>query len=564
MILIPHSFRACLQYDAEYVELETDQPYCTIAVVFSPDGTTFASTHGDHTVKVTDFATAKLLRCFAGHPRTPWTVKYHPTNSNLLASGCLGGELRVWDVQQGTCLKVYSFGDSVISLSFHPTSSVLAISSGRRVHTWAYDKQQLPHCEMQNDRNVRCVCFNPKDGGSLLIAVANGMQAGGGAGSTAASKTPTFTLTMWDFDLSAALSGTVPALMRQRVVLSRALLYNDSGVDLSACGRFLCGCAEFWVEERPQQQDQHAEAAAATAAAAAAAWEDKLGVRRVRDLIARGSTVGLKRPLSLQVSTWDQGGAREDAGHEACPTNTPRALTPDSPWGIDCLQADTTPERPGRYVPHLVLLQLRWGRGPDCGHRWCEGSAGCGGEGSVRLLQASTLSFNALGITSIKFSPLARYMLLGRGVRDVASEDIEDDQELMPATCIYRCKDLTMVNMLNTESDDVNCARFHPTPGMGFAYGARQGGVRLMRCAPAPPAPGAVATGLVSGTLLQPRPIPCRGEGRGGEAGGGCGGAGGGAGGGVWGFAPTPMPTVTAAAAPAARVAAAAMPAGGG
>eukprot|EP00562_Extubocellulus_spinifer_P009010 CAMPEP_0178490166 /NCGR_PEP_ID=MMETSP0696-20121128/10752_1 /TAXON_ID=265572 /ORGANISM="Extubocellulus spinifer, Strain CCMP396" /LENGTH=646 /DNA_ID=CAMNT_0020117991 /DNA_START=27 /DNA_END=1962 /DNA_ORIENTATION=- len=69
----------------------------TISLSFSPDGKTLASTHGDHTVKITCCHTGKLIRNLDGHPRTPWTVKYHPTDSNIVASGCLGFQVRVWD-----------------------------------------------------------------------------------------------------------------------------------------------------------------------------------------------------------------------------------------------------------------------------------------------------------------------------------------------------------------------------------------------------------------------------------------------------------------------------------
>lgn len=69
----------------------------TISISFSPDGRTMASTHGDHSVKITCAHTGKLIRTLEGHPRTPWTVKYHPTNSRIVASGCLGFQVRVWD-----------------------------------------------------------------------------------------------------------------------------------------------------------------------------------------------------------------------------------------------------------------------------------------------------------------------------------------------------------------------------------------------------------------------------------------------------------------------------------
>ena len=69
----------------------------TISVAFAPNARTLASTHGDHTIKISCAHTGKLIRTLDGHPRTPWTVKYHPTNSRIVASGCLGFQVRVWD-----------------------------------------------------------------------------------------------------------------------------------------------------------------------------------------------------------------------------------------------------------------------------------------------------------------------------------------------------------------------------------------------------------------------------------------------------------------------------------
>jgi WD40 repeat protein len=65
----------------------------TIAIAISCNGRTVATTHGDHTVKVFIFSSGQQIRSFRGHPRTPWTVKYHPSNPNIVASGCLGFEV---------------------------------------------------------------------------------------------------------------------------------------------------------------------------------------------------------------------------------------------------------------------------------------------------------------------------------------------------------------------------------------------------------------------------------------------------------------------------------------
>ena len=67
-------------------------------MVFSPDKETVASTHGDHNVYVSKVSNGECLRVLRGHPRTPWCVAYHPTRRGLLASGCLAGNVRVWDL----------------------------------------------------------------------------------------------------------------------------------------------------------------------------------------------------------------------------------------------------------------------------------------------------------------------------------------------------------------------------------------------------------------------------------------------------------------------------------
>ena len=36
-----------------------------------------------------------IIQVFDGHPRTPWTAKYHPTDSDIIASGCLGCEVSI-------------------------------------------------------------------------------------------------------------------------------------------------------------------------------------------------------------------------------------------------------------------------------------------------------------------------------------------------------------------------------------------------------------------------------------------------------------------------------------
>ena len=70
-------------------------------MVFSPDKELLASTHGDHNIYITEVKTGKCVRTLSGHPRTPWCIAFHPNYPMVLASGCLGGYVRVWDIVSG-------------------------------------------------------------------------------------------------------------------------------------------------------------------------------------------------------------------------------------------------------------------------------------------------------------------------------------------------------------------------------------------------------------------------------------------------------------------------------
>ena len=211
----------------------------TISVAFAHDGHTMASTHGDHTVKISCCSTGRLLQSLDGHPRTPWTVKYHPTDSRILASGCLGHQVRVWNWEAKACLQMIRLECAIISLSFHPSGNVLAIANGSRLHFWGINdidsetKQQSDLSqvsslsvtavvsegstrsalltEMDQRHMLRCVHF-PPDGKTLIIGGVNSMTedsrrplAGGAA---IAGGSMSFYLRLWDFDSEKALEVT--------------------------------------------------------------------------------------------------------------------------------------------------------------------------------------------------------------------------------------------------------------------------------------------------------------------------------------------------------------------
>ena len=197
----------------------------TISVAFSPDAKTMASTHGDHSVKITTCGSGHLLETLIGHPRTPWTVKYHPDDPCILASGCLGHQVRLWNWTTSTCLHMIRLEYAIISLSFHPQGQVLAIANGSRLHFWSMEGllekspvtspatdasissviPQVPTqrrgalTEIEQRHMLRCVHF-PPDGKSVIVGGVN-------QPSDRTSRRPSqmsFYLRLFDFDAEVA------------------------------------------------------------------------------------------------------------------------------------------------------------------------------------------------------------------------------------------------------------------------------------------------------------------------------------------------------------------------
>ncbi|CAB3372401.1 Hypothetical predicted protein [Cloeon dipterum] len=170
--------KALVGKEGEYADRQFEIPTpskSTFLMVFSPNGKLVASTHGDHSIYVSNVASGKCIRQLKGHPRTPWCLAFHPANNNLLASGCLGGEVRVWD-RDGASEVWSSGGQTVIaSLAFHPTSdSLLVIATHNELHFWDWNRKVpfMKICTNHDKERVRFVTFDAT-GHLLITGIAN-------------------------------------------------------------------------------------------------------------------------------------------------------------------------------------------------------------------------------------------------------------------------------------------------------------------------------------------------------------------------------------------------------
>ena len=163
----------------------------TASLAFSPDGRILASAHLVNTdnVRLWDVATGKPLAALRGHTgkARARTVAFHP-QGRLLASAGSDKTIRIWDIENQTCLRVLNGHDDTIQqVVFAPNGSQLASAAsdgtvrlwdaaqGRNVHTLA-GPEKFTSVEFSPDG--RTLAAGDEDGFIALWDAATGAQRG--------------------------------------------------------------------------------------------------------------------------------------------------------------------------------------------------------------------------------------------------------------------------------------------------------------------------------------------------------------------------------------------------
>ncbi|GFY40989.1 activating molecule in BECN1-regulated autophagy protein 1 [Trichonephila inaurata madagascariensis] len=130
---------------SEYKEMVCELPInviSTFLMSYSSDGKIVATNHGDFSIWLTNVSTGKCIGRCAGHSSIPWCLKFHPSSNSIFASGCMRGELRIWNIN-GETLNWHS-NKAITSLDFHPSGDILAIASGDAVYFWRWKETLAP------------------------------------------------------------------------------------------------------------------------------------------------------------------------------------------------------------------------------------------------------------------------------------------------------------------------------------------------------------------------------------------------------------------------------------
>ncbi|XP_071719913.1 uncharacterized protein [Rutidosis leptorrhynchoides] len=139
-----------------------------------------ASTHGDHTVKIIDCQTGKCEKVLSGHRRTPWVVRFHPLRPEILASGSLDHEVRLWNAITSECIGSRDFYRPIASIAFHAEGELLAVAAGHKLYFWHYNNRgeaSSPAIVLRTRRSLRAVHFHPHSAPFLLTAEVNDLDS---------------------------------------------------------------------------------------------------------------------------------------------------------------------------------------------------------------------------------------------------------------------------------------------------------------------------------------------------------------------------------------------------
>ncbi|TYI74093.1 hypothetical protein E1A91_D07G176300v1 [Gossypium mustelinum] len=238
-------------------------PRSTIAAAFSSDGRTLASTHGDHTVKIIDYQKGKCLKVLSGHRRTPWVVRFHPVHPEILASGSLDHEVRLWDAKTAECLGSRDFYRPIASLAFHAKGELLAVACGHKLYIWDYNKNgegSSPAIILKTRRSLRAVHFHPHAAPFLLTAEVNDLDSSDSSMTQATSQgyfhhpPPAVFVTCGQSSDHVGLAAN-PSLMSLPCMIVPSFSIDDSRMDLQYISR-LVGSSGTQAGHSPSMQFQ--------------------------------------------------------------------------------------------------------------------------------------------------------------------------------------------------------------------------------------------------------------------------------------------------------------------
>ncbi|MCQ8773644.1 nSTAND1 domain-containing NTPase [Streptomyces telluris] len=139
-------------------------------VAYSPDGHTLATAGNDRSIKLWDAPSHRLLATLTGHTNMAESVAFSPDGRTLASAGS-DRTVRLWDVRTHRELATLTgHTDAVVRLSFSPDGRMLASAdNGRTTRLWDVSTHKTLAVLAGSAGAVKTVAFSP-DGGTLATA----------------------------------------------------------------------------------------------------------------------------------------------------------------------------------------------------------------------------------------------------------------------------------------------------------------------------------------------------------------------------------------------------------
>lgn len=516
-------------------------PRSTIAAAFSSDGKILASTHGDHTVKIIDCQTGKCLKTLSGHRRTPWVVRFHPLRPEILASGSLDHEVRLWNANTSECIGSRDFYRPIASIAFHSEGELLAVAAGHKLYLWQYSNRgetSSPAIVLRTRRSLRAVHFHPHSAQLLLTAEVNDLDSSDATMAPAtssgylhyypppavymgnmhridrlslAAELPLMPLPLFSSDQNSASNmeisevESVPEfrqdLLRDRVRWELPFMqgwligHNQAATTTATSASFpeLANPNPGFPETSlvmPYNMNQNGQVNESNDG------QNPIIGRIQSQLSASLTATSAELPCTVKLRIWSHD-SKNPCGllkAEKCRLTIPHAVL--------CSEMGAHFSPCGRYLAACVACVLpqfegvhQEARGPGTSPTRHPISA----RQVIYELRIYSLVDPTFGsvlisrpiraahcLTSIQFSPTSEHILLAYGRRHsslLKSIDINGDTSLSIYTVleVYRVADMELVSVLPSAEDEVNVACFHPFSGGGIVYGTKEGKLRILQ-----------------------------------------------------------------------------------
>lgn len=131
-------------------------------VAFSPDGKLVASSGDDKIIKVWNVESGKQSAEFKGHDLIVWSVKFSPDGKKL-GSASFDHSVKVWNLADGALVFHKQHAQAIVDLAFSHDGNILATTSDdKTIKLWNLADGKLLKT-MEVAEHIQAVAFSPDD-----------------------------------------------------------------------------------------------------------------------------------------------------------------------------------------------------------------------------------------------------------------------------------------------------------------------------------------------------------------------------------------------------------------